>query len=396
MAGVRVVEIGIWVAAPSAGGILADWGADVVKIESPAGDPLRGVQDILGTPANPYFEPDNRAKRSIVLDLRQPDDRALALELIDGADVLLTNLRPAGLARLGLDHETLLARHPRLIYALVTGYGLEGPDAAAGAYDMGAFWARGGIADALSLPGEHLPTQRSGMGDHLTGVTVAGAVGAALFSREKTGRGQLVSTSLLRAATYFLNSDFNAQLMVDLDVGYTDRTTTRNPLWNHYTASDGKSFWLIGVEADRHWPSLLRILDRPEWGEDERFATRVGREQHAAELIALVDAEFAAHPRAVWAQRFDAEPDFFWARVNSVADAIVDPQTAASGAFVEVADGSYDRPMIASPVDFHGTPWNVRTRAPRLGQHSAEIRAELAAARAGLSPDVSTAAGASA
>jgi crotonobetainyl-CoA:carnitine CoA-transferase CaiB-like acyl-CoA transferase len=205
-----------------------------------------------------------------------------------------------------------------------------------------------------------------------------------------------VTTSLLRAATYFLNSDFNAQLMVDLDVGYTDRTTTRNPLWNHYTASDGKSFWLIGVEADRHWPSLLRILDRPEWGEDERFATRVGREQHAADLIALVDAEFAAHPRAVWAQRFDAEPDFFWAQVNSVADAIVDPQTAASGAFVEVADGSYDRPMIASPVDFHGTPWNVRTRAPRLGQHSAEIRAELAAARAGLSPDVSTAAGASA
>jgi crotonobetainyl-CoA:carnitine CoA-transferase CaiB-like acyl-CoA transferase len=381
MQGVRVVEIGIWVAGPSAGGILADWGADVVKIEAPAGDPLRGVQDVLGTSANPYFEPDNRGKRSIALDLRRADDRALATELIDDADVLLTNLRVAGLARLGLDHDTLLARDPRLIYALITGYGLEGPDAAAGAYDMGAFWARGGIADALSLPGRHLPTQRSGMGDHLTGVTIAGAISAALYNRERTGKGQLVTASLLRAATYFLNSDYNAQLMVDLDVGHTDRTNTRSPLWNNYTAGDGKSFWLIGVEADRHWPTLLRILERPEWAQDERFATRVAREQNAVTLIALVDAEFAAHPRSTWAERFDAEPDFFWAPVNSVAEAIADPQTAASGAFVEVDDGSYDRPMIASPVDFHGTPWSVRTRAPRLDEHGADIRAELAAAR---------------
>jgi crotonobetainyl-CoA:carnitine CoA-transferase CaiB-like acyl-CoA transferase len=259
---------------------------------------------------------------------------------------------------------------------------------------MGAFWARGGVADSVSMPGKFLPTQRSGMGDHLTGVTVAGMISAALFHREKTGQGQLVSTSLLRAATYFIGSDYNAQLMLDLDLGHDDRTAMRSPLWNNYTAADGKSFWLIGVEADRHWPTLLRILNRPEWATDERFATRVAREQHAAVLIALVDAEFAAHPRAVWAERFNAEPDFFWAPVNSVADAIADPQTAASGAFVEVDDGSYDRPMVASPADFHGTPWSVRTRAPRLGQHSDEIRAELAAARAGLGPDVSAVAGA--
>jgi crotonobetainyl-CoA:carnitine CoA-transferase CaiB-like acyl-CoA transferase len=391
MQGVRVVEIGIWVAGPSASGILADWGADVIKIESPAGDPLRGVQAILGTPVNPYFEPDNRGKRSIVLDLRTPDDLALAVELIDNADVLVTNLRAGALARLGLDHATMLARNPRLIYALITGYGLEGPDAAAGAYDMGAFWARGGVAESLSVPGEYLPTQRTGMGDHLTGVTIAGTVSAALYNRELTGQGQLVSTSLLRTATYFINSDFNGQLMTDLDVGHTDRTDSRNPIWNNYTAGDGKSFWLIGVEADRHWPPLLRILGHPEWATDERFATRIAREQHAAELITLLDAEFAAHPRSVWAARFDAEPDFFWAPVNSVADVIADPQTAASGAFVETADGSLDRPMIASPVDFHGTPWSVRTRAPRLGEHSDEIRAELAArAVAATVPETAT------
>jgi crotonobetainyl-CoA:carnitine CoA-transferase CaiB-like acyl-CoA transferase len=382
MKGIKVVEIGIWVAGPSAGGILADWGADVIKIEAPTGDPLRSIQEVLGTAVNPFFEPDNRGKRSIVLDLRQADDREVALELIADADVLLTNLRPAALARLGLDHETLLARDPRLIYAIVTGYGLEGPDAASGAYDMGAFWARGGVADSLSVPGEYLPTQRSGMGDHITGVTVAGMVSAALYSREQTDQGQLVSTSLLRAATYFVNSDFNFQLMADLNAGYTDRRTQRNPLWNNYKAGDGKSFWLIGVEADRHWPTLVRLLDKPEWATDERFGTRLAREQNAAELIALMDAEFARHPRSVWARRFDAEPNFFWAPVNTVAEAIADPQTAASGAFVEVADGSYDRPMIASPADFHGTPWTVRTRAPRLGQHSDEIRAEVATRRA--------------
>jgi crotonobetainyl-CoA:carnitine CoA-transferase CaiB-like acyl-CoA transferase len=170
------------------------------------------------------------------------------------------------------------------------------------------------------------------MGDHLTGVTVAGMISAALLHREKTGQGQLVSTSLLRAAPYFIRSDYNAQLMLDLDLGHDDRTTTRSPRWNNYTAGDGKSFWLIGVEADRHWPMLLRILNRPEWATDERFASRVAREQNAAALIALVDAEFAAHPRSVWVERFDAEPDFFWAPVNSVAEAIADPQTAASGA----------------------------------------------------------------
>jgi crotonobetainyl-CoA:carnitine CoA-transferase CaiB-like acyl-CoA transferase len=146
-------------------------------------------------------------------------------------------------------------------------------------------------------------------------------------------------------------------------------------------AGDGRSFWLIGVEADRHWPTLLRILGRAEWATDERFTTRVAREQNSVELIALLDAEFAAHPQSVWAERFDAEPSFFWAPVNSVAEVIADPQTTASGAFVEVADGSYDRRMVASPGDFHGTPWSVRTRAPGLGQHTDEIRAELAAAR---------------
>jgi crotonobetainyl-CoA:carnitine CoA-transferase CaiB-like acyl-CoA transferase len=379
MRGVKVVEIGMWVAAPSAGGILADWGADVVKIEPPAGDPIRAIQAVLGPDvhSNPFFEPDNRGKRSVVLDFRKPEDRETALALIDSADVFLTNVRPAALARLGFDHETLVARSPRLIYALVTGYGLTGPDASLGAYDMGAFWARGGLADLLSVPGQDLPTQRTGMGDHFTGMTVAGMISAALFHRERTGKGQLVSTSLLRAALYQVNSDYNFKLMIDRDPVYTERDKESNPLWNNYRAGDGKRFWLIGVEADRHWPALTRITGHPEWEHDDRYATRLARTANAVDLIARLDAVFATRPLAEWAKLFDAEKDFFWAPVHTIAEVLADPQTTASGALVEVADGSLDRPMIASPVDFHGTPWAVRTRAPKLGEHTDEVLAEL-------------------
>jgi crotonobetainyl-CoA:carnitine CoA-transferase CaiB-like acyl-CoA transferase len=382
MLGVRVLEIAMWVAGPAAGGILADWGADVVKVEPPGGDPIRGVQAVLGPEAesNPFFEPYNRGKRSVVLDFKRDEDRAAALALIDRADVVLTNMRPAALRRLGLDHEALLARNPRLIYALVTGYGLEGPDAASGAYDLGAYWARGGIADILHVPGSELPVQRSGMGDHVAGLIAAGMISAALYSRQQTGRGQLVTTSLLRTALFQICSDYNMLLMLGREPGYQERASQANPLWNNYAAGDGRRFWLIGTQADRHWPSLLRITGHPEWAADERFATRASRAAHCVELIRLLDEIFATRSYDEWTSRFDAEQDFFWAPVHTLADTLADPQTAASGAIVRVADGSYGQPMIASPADFHGTPWQVRTRAPALGEHTAEVLAELSQA----------------
>ena len=187
----KVVELGVWVAGPAAGGILADWGAEVVKIEPPAGDPSRTFQYSLTgqmMPTNPIFEMDNRSKRSIVLDLTTPEGKEIADDLIADADVFVTNVRLGGLERLGLDAETLTTRHPRLIYAAITGYGMEGEDADRAAYDIAAFWSRSGIAHLLTRPGEDPPFQRGGMGDHNAGLAGAAAVCAALYSRKKPAR----------------------------------------------------------------------------------------------------------------------------------------------------------------------------------------------------------------
>ncbi len=247
--GVRVVELGVWVAGPGAGGILADWGADVVKIEPPAGDPGRTFGAMLGgdVPFNPPFELDNRSKRSIVVDLATHDGRAVAHDLLARADVFLTNVRLAGLARVGLDPETVTARWPRLVYAAITGYGLDGPEKDRAAYDIGAFWARSGIAHLLTSPGGTPPFQRGGMGDHSAAMTMASGVCAALVARERTGRGQVVSTSLLRQGLYTIGFDVNTALRFGVGIGVATRETMGNPVINSYRDRDGRWFWLIGL-----------------------------------------------------------------------------------------------------------------------------------------------------
>jgi crotonobetainyl-CoA:carnitine CoA-transferase CaiB-like acyl-CoA transferase len=379
MDGVRIVELGVWVAGPAAGGILADWGADVVKIEPPAGDPARTFQRMLGgdMPNNPVFELDNRSKRSIVLDLSTDDGRAVALELIDQADVFLTNIRLPALRRLGLDHESLLARNDRLIYAIITGYGIEGPDADRAAYDIAAFWARSGIAHLLTPPNANPPFQRGGMGDHSVGLSCAAAVSAALFSRERTGQGQLVSTSLLRQGVYTVGFDLNLVLGWGTHAQVGARDTMGNPAINNYTAGDGRRFWIVGLEGERHWPPLARAVGHPEWLEDSPFATPAGRAQNARELIALLDAEFAKKSLSEWAEIFETEPDFFWAPVNSPEDILADPQLRHAGGLVDVPDEFGTTTMISSPADFHGTPWAPRWIAPKLGEHTDAVLAQI-------------------
>mgnify|MGYP001819070199 FL=1 len=377
--GVKVVELGVWVAGPAAGGVLADWGADIIKIEPPTGDPARSFQRMLGgdMPNNPVFEMDNRSKRSIVLDLTNPDGLAIAEQLIAEADVFVTNVRLGGLERLGLDHATLCARHPRLVYAAITGYGTEGPDADRAAYDVAAFWARSGLAHMLTPPGGDPPFQRGGMGDHGAGLSAAGAICAALYSRERTGAGQFVNTSLLRQGVYTLSFDLSITVGWGLTLGVGERTSMGNPCINNYVAGDGRRFWVVGLEGDRHWPPLARVAGHPEWLDDPRFATAADRFANAAELIGELDTVFATRTLDEWTEVFATEADFFWAPVNSPDDLLADPQFHASGALVDVPDGASSITMVASPVDFAGTPWAARSTAPDLGEHTAAILAEL-------------------
>ncbi|ORA37762.1 CaiB/BaiF CoA transferase family protein [Mycobacterium aquaticum] len=387
MDGFRVVELGIWVAAPAAGAILADWGADVIKVEPPTGDPARsfgrmlGLDPDLGAVSNPPFEMDNRSKRSVVLDLGSAEGRRIALELLCTADVFLTNIRPAVLLRMQLDFETVAAHNPRLVYGLVTGYGLAGPDADRAAYDVAAFWARAGLADLLTRPGDTPPFQRGGMGDHSAGMTLAAAACAALLARNRTGTGQLVTTSLYRQGAYTVSFDLNTLLMTGRQIAIGQRETMANPCMNNYSAADGKRFWIVGLQGDRHWPALCRVIDREDWLTDARFATARDRFTHARELITDLDAIFATAPLAVWGQRFDAEPDFFWSPVNTLDDVIADEQFRAAGGIVDVPEGVSSMPMVASPADFSATPWQPRATAPELGAHTEEVLAELRAVR---------------
>ena len=355
--GIKVVELGVWVAGPAAGGIMADWGADVVKIEPPTGDPGRSFGRMIGLDdgSSPPFEMDNRSKRSIVLDLTTDGGLATARQLISGADVFITNVRPDALRRLDLDYPALAELNPRLVYGLITGYGETGPDANRPAYDVAAFWARSGVADLLTKPGDTPPFQRGGMGDHLTGMTLAAAINAALVARARTGEGQLVSTSLYRQGAYTVSFDLNTFLLSGRPIAIGQRESMGNPCMNNYVAADGRRFWIVGLEADRHWPALCRAVGRPEWLSDNRFATARDRARNAAELIATLDEIFASRTLDEWSEVFAAEPELFWSPVNSMEDVLGDEQFYAAGGLVDVPDSDGGSlPMVATPADFHG------------------------------------------
>ena len=379
--GTRVVELGAWVAGPGAGGVMADWGADVIKIETPTGDPMRRVFAIgsghLQT-QSPPFDLDNRGKRSVVLDLRDAGDLEKLRRLIATADVFLTNLRPDALERMSLDHVAVLQANPGLVYASVTGYGLEGPDRLRPGYDLGAFGARTGIAYLQGEVYDDPVNVRSGFGDHVTAMNAVTGILAALLYRNRTGEGQLVTTSLLRSGIYCLGWELGIQLRFGKVAASQPRSHAANPAINSYEASDGKWFWLLGLEAERHWPNVVKAVGSPDALADERFADARGRRKFAAECVAILDAIFATKTRDEWTAIFDAT-DVWWAPVQSPEDVLDDPQAIAAGAFVEVPAGGEGSPAhrsVASPLDFSAAPVAPRP-VPTLGQHTAEVLAEL-------------------
>ena len=375
LAGVRVIELGVWVAGPACGGIMADWGADVIKVEPPEGDPQRavfgavGVKDQIGVPP---FEIDNRGKKSVVIDLRTDEGKRQMLALLDTADAFVTNLRHAALQRLGLDPVSLRERFPRLVYGIISGFGLEGPDAQRPGYDVGGYWARSGMAHTMVPPGEDPVNLRSGQGDHVTGMSLAAGMCAALFDAQRSGEGRTVSTSLLRNGMYNIAWDIGIQLRFGKRERTRSRANNRAPLVNSYTAGDGKGFWLLGLEADRHWPGVVAAIDSDELRVPEYANARL-RAENSVALIAIMDRHFASRPLAEWTALFDHH-DVWWAPVNSIVDVIVDPQARAAGGFVSMTPREGEAPYEAvnTPVDFDGHTLRPGP-VPTLGEHTSAI-----------------------
>ncbi|MGI5192903.1 CaiB/BaiF CoA transferase family protein [Streptomyces sp. CA-288835] len=378
--GYSVVELGMWVAAPAAATMLADWGADVIKVEAPTGDPNRFTLRHVGQDIDsaPPFETDNRGKRSVVLDLRSEEGKDALERLLERADVFVTNLRPGALERLGLAPEEIRVRHPRLVIGTLTGYGWTGAERDRAGYDVSAFWARPGIAAMLNPAGEPPPGIRPGLGDRTAAANLVAGVLAALLRRGRTGEGGVVDVSLLRSGTYANGNDLALQNFFGKRGRTRPRTEHESPLYNSYQAADGRWFWLIGLEGSRHWPGVIKALGRDDLGTDERFATGKARRGHVRELIAIFDEEFAKLPLAEWAERLDAE-GVWWAPVQTLAEVAADPQAEAVGAFVE-QPGMGDAPplrTVATPVSFWGVDDKPGSGAPTLGEHTDEVLGEL-------------------
>jgi len=379
--GIRVVEIASFVAAPGCGALLADLGAEVIKVEVPWGEIYRHTMpkmagydsDFRGAP---HWHMDNRGKRSLTLDLALPQAIPALAKVVERADVLLTNLLPERAAKYGVDPATLHAKRPELIIARLSGYGPDGPEANNPAFDYTAYWARSGLMDQLHEPDAPPPFQRPGMGDHSASLSLATGILAALRSRDRDGSGQVIDVSLQHIGFYIEGNDAAVSLVTGQSPPRHDRRQARNPLWNHYRCGDGNWLFLVMIEADRYWPTFAEAVGGPELAKDERYADGFARYRNSQELIARLDAIFAEKPRDAWAGILSAHR-LIWAPVLTVAEAVADAQARAFGSFPTVDHPEWGRfETIAPPFRMSGTPLAGTNPAPALGADTAAVLAE--------------------
>jgi crotonobetainyl-CoA:carnitine CoA-transferase CaiB-like acyl-CoA transferase len=381
LSGVRVVEAGRFASAPSCATILADWGADVIKLEPPGGDPARGPGSVgpanSAQRVNPRFDVHNRTRRSVALDLSVPAGRAVARRLVTTADVFLTNLRQTALTRLELDSTTLRAATPTLIYAQVTGYG-DADEENRRSYDHGAFWSYSGMA-ALFRDGTGTPPQPAGgMGDRASGSALAGAVCAALFARQCTGRGEHVSVSLLGTAMWLMASDAADALRHPAPARGNDRLSAPIPTVNCFRCADGRWLWLQSMLPERDWDALLTALDARWLDDDPRFSGGDGRllAQAREALTEALDEIFRQRGAAEWCRRLSAA-GLTVAEVKELSEAVRDPLVLGSGAIREVKHDGGAYATISSPCSFGDAPLAEPRPAPAAGADTEQILAEL-------------------
>ena len=373
--GIRVIDAANFIAGPVSTTVMADFGADVIKIEPPSGDVyrVRGV----GYPPSPYNFPwivDNRSKRSVAIDLRAKDGQAVLHRLVSTADVFVTNLPLDARPRLGVRYEDLAPHNSRLIYASLTAYGETGDEAGRPGFDSTALWARTGLMD-LVRPSPESPPARAlpGMGDHPTGMSLFGAIMAALYQRERTGRGGMVSTSLMANGLWWNAIQVQGILCGTRTPTRPAREDAASALANLYRCRDGRWFLMTITGAELHWDAFARCIERAHLITDPRFATVATRRTNVRALVAILDEVFATKDWAEWRRLLETSGIVFGV-VATLDDILTDEQMVKSGALVPIDDPRAGAALtVSSPIAIEGQEKVPPTLAPAIGQHTVEV-----------------------
>ena len=377
--GVRIVEVAAWTFVPGAGAMLADLGADVIKVEPLTGDPQRGLQNLLNFDrkgANPFVEIPNRGKRSIAVDLATTDGLDVVRRLVETADVFLTSYLPATRQKLRIDVDDLRAINPDLIYVRGSGWGSRGPLADQGGFDLAAGWASSGTAFKLTPQGGEPPAQPAAFYDLQGSTTITGAIAAALFRRERSGETSVIDVSLLGVSMWTLAPDIvGAQFVGNLPAA--NRNSPGNPLVNWYKTKDQRWLYLVLLQADRYWQELCEHLGEPKLAGDARFVDAKARFENRAECVAVLDAIFARRTLEEWGQQL-AGFSGVWAPVLAPAEVHQHVQVEPNGYLpvVTAPDGTEFR-LVAPPMQFDGAPAVPKGPAPEIGEHGEEVMLEL-------------------
>ena len=375
--GIRVLEVANWLAIPSCGAMMADMGADVIKVEALQGDTfrteIRDADFATPFPISYAFEMDNRGKRSIALDLSRPKAQEAVQKLAAKADVFTTNLIPRRQEAFHLTYEQLSKDHPRLIYLSFNGYGAHGPDKDRTGFDYTAFWTRSGAMSLFSRPGEDPVNLRSGFGDHTSSPALLAGVMTALWVRERTGRGQKVSTSLLNMGLWVVGGDLSRSLYARQHPFQWNREESPNPLQNTYQTRDGRWINVVSPNTNEKWAGFCRAIGRDDLITDEKSADPLARRHNALQLIPDLDKTLARFTLAELAPRLDAQ-GVIWAPMQDLMDSMHDPQVRANDFIVTVdhpTHGPYE--TLATPLKFSESEIKPRGAAPEMGQHTEQV-----------------------
>lgn len=381
LAGIRVVEIASFVAVPAAGALLADLGAEVIKVEVPWGEIFRHLRPKLAGfekdfPAGPAFQMDNRGKRSVAMDLALREAREALRKVIARSDIVITNVLPERLAKYELDPDRLRTARPELIFGRISGYGADGARADDPAFDYTAFWALSGLMDSMRDPKADPAWMRPGVGDHSAALALVTGLLAALRTRDRTGQGQVVEVTLQHVGYYVNGNDTAAALATDELPPRHDRHAPRNPLWNHYPCRGGRWLFLVMIDSDRYWPAFCRAIGRESWTSDPRFADAVGRFKHTRELVDALDALFGERALEEWAEVLSRER-LIWAPMRRLDEAIHDENADATGVFATVEHPQLGRfRTVAPPVKLSAHPMPGTAVAPLLSADTAAVLRE--------------------